>query len=153
VVAPTLEYDPRGWVFSGSPLPLEEPPLAELNVELVAADRKIWSGTATMVVTRTVDGELGILPGHVPVLGVLETGPVRIKGSDGETIVAAVHGGFLSVAHNVVSILAEVAELADEIDVARAEAALEQARTAGDDADVHAEKRAETRLRAAGRIG
>jgi F-type H+-transporting ATPase subunit epsilon len=127
--------------------------LAELNVELVAADRKIWSGTATMVIARTVDGELGILPGHVPVLGVLETGPVRIKGDDGETIVAAVHGGFLSVADDVVSILAEIAELADEIDVARAEQALERARAAGDHADEHAEKRAETRLRAAGRTG
>jgi len=127
--------------------------LAELTVELVAADRKIWSGTATMVIARTVDGEMGILPGHVPVLGVLETGPVRIKTTDGETIVAAVHGGFLSVADDVVSVLAEVAELADEIDVARAEAALEEARAAGEDADVHAEKRAETRLRAAGRVG
>ena len=126
--------------------------MAELNVELVAADRKIWSGQASMVVARTVDGELGILPGHVPVLGVLETGPVRIQGTDGDTIVAAVHGGFLSVADNVVSILAEVAELADEIDIARAEAALEQARAAGDNADVHAQKRAETRLRAAGRL-
>jgi F-type H+-transporting ATPase subunit epsilon len=127
--------------------------LAELNVDLVAADRKIWSGTATMVVARTLEGEIGILPGHVPVLGVLETGPVRVKTADGETIVAAVHGGFLSVADNVVTVLAEVAELADEIDVARAERALERARSEGDEADQHAEHRAATRLAAAGRLG
>jgi F-type H+-transporting ATPase subunit epsilon len=127
--------------------------LAELSVELVAADRKIWSGTASMVIARTVEGELGILPGHVPVLGVLETGPVRIKTPDGETIVAAVHGGFLSVADNLVSVLAEVAELADEIDVGRAERALERARSEAEGADEHAEQRAATRLRAAGRLG
>jgi F-type H+-transporting ATPase subunit epsilon len=127
--------------------------LAELTVDLVAADRKIWSGTATMVVARTLEGEIGILPGHVPVLGVLETGPVRVKTTDGETMVAAVHGGFLSVADNVVTVLAEVAELADEIDVARAERALERARNAGDEADQHAEQRAANRLAAVGRVG
>jgi F-type H+-transporting ATPase subunit epsilon len=127
--------------------------LAELTVDLVAADRKIWSGTATMVVARTVDGEIGILPGHVPVLGVLETGPVRVKVPGGDVVIAAVHGGFLSVADNVVTVLAEVAELADEIDVARAERALERARSAGDEADQHAEQRAATRLAAAGRVG
>jgi F-type H+-transporting ATPase subunit epsilon len=126
--------------------------LAELTVDLVAADRKIWSGTATMVVARTVDGDIGILPGHVPVLGVLETGPVRVKVPDGDEVIAAVHGGFLSVADNVVTVLAEVAELADEIDVARAERALERARSAGEEADQHAEQRAATRLAAAGRL-
>jgi F-type H+-transporting ATPase subunit epsilon len=125
--------------------------VSQLHVELVAADRKIWSGEARMVIARTLDGEIGILPGHVPVLGVLESGPVRIDPVDGETIMAAVHGGFLSVADNVVSILAEVAELADEIDVSRAEAALERERAAGNEADVGAQRRAETRLRAVGR--
>lgn len=126
--------------------------VAELHVELVAADRKIWSGEARMVIARTLDGEIGILPGHIPVLGVLESGPVRIDTTGGGTIMAAVHGGFLSVADNVVSILAEVAELADEIDIARAQAALEQASAAGSEADSGAQKRAETRLRAAGQL-
>jgi F-type H+-transporting ATPase subunit epsilon len=103
-----------------------------------------------MVIARTLDGEIGILPGHIPVLGVLESGPVRIDPVEGDTIMAAVHGGFLSVAENNVSILAEVAELAEEIDVARAEEDLERERAAGDQADVAAQKRAETRLRAAG---
>lgn len=126
--------------------------MAELHVELVAADRKIWSGEARMVIARTLDGEIGILPGHIPVLGVLESGPVRIDTTGGEAIMAAVHGGFLSVADNVVSILAEVAELADEIDITRAQAALDQASAAGSEADSGAQKRAETRLRAAGQL-
>ncbi len=124
--------------------------MAQLHVELVAPDREIWSGDARMVIARTLDGEIGILPGHIPVLGVLESGPVRIDPVEGDTIMAAVHGGFLSVAENNVSILAEVAELAEEIDVARAEEDLERERAAGDQADVAAQKRAETRLRAAG---
>jgi F-type H+-transporting ATPase subunit epsilon len=117
----------------------------ELRVELVAAERKVWSGEATIVITRTTEGDIGIMPGHAPVLGLLVTGPVTIRSQSGEVVMAAVHGGFLSVADDVVSILAEVAELADEIDVERAEAALAQA---GEDTD--AIRRAETRLRAAG---
>ncbi|GAA2121007.1 F0F1 ATP synthase subunit epsilon [Kitasatospora saccharophila] len=121
--------------------------MAELHVELVAADRKVWSGAATIVVARTASGDTGIMPGHTPVLSVLETGPVTIRTTDQGTIVAAVHGGFISFADNKLSILAEIAELADEIDVARAERALENAKT---DADSHAERRAEVRLLAAG---
>ena len=121
--------------------------MAELHVELVAADRKVWSGAATIVVARTASGDTGIMPGHTPVLSVLETGPVTIRTTDQGTVVAAVHGGFISFADNKLSILAEIAELADEIDVARAERALENART---DADSHAERRAEVRLLAAG---
>ncbi len=119
--------------------------MAELQVELVAADRKVWSGAATIVITRTTEGEIGIMPGHQPLLGLLITGPVTIRTQDDQVVSAAVHGGFLSIADDVVTILAEVTELADEIDVKRAEAALE---TAGD--DTAATRRAETRLRAAG---
>ncbi|KDN83565.1 F0F1 ATP synthase subunit epsilon [Kitasatospora sp. NPDC059646] len=121
--------------------------MAELHVELVAADRKVWSGAATIVVARTASGDTGIMPGHTPVLSVLETGPVTIRTADQGTIVAAVHGGFISFADNKLSILAEIAELADEIDVARAERALDNART---EADAHAARRAEVRLIAAG---
>ena len=121
---------------------------AELHVALVAADREVWSGQATLVVARTTSGDIGVMPGHQPLLGVLESGPVTIRTtseSGAGTVVAAVHGGFISFADNKLSLLAEVAELADEIDVRRAEAALE---AAGDDAE--ATHRAETRLRAAG---
>ncbi|GAA4944582.1 F0F1 ATP synthase subunit epsilon [Uniformispora flossi] len=120
--------------------------MAELHVELVAADRKVWSGEATIVVARTTDGDVGLQPGHTPLLGVLESGPVTIRQADGNTVVAAVHGGFVSFENNRLAVLAEIAELADEIDVARAERAFERA---GHDKDVAAERRADTRLRVA----
>ncbi len=110
----------------------EEP----LQVDLVAADHRVWSGEASMVVARTTDGDIGILPGHAPLLGVLVNGAVRIAVEGDENIAAAVHGGFVSVADNRVAILAEAAELADEIDVERARSALEEARQMSeDDAD------------------
>lgn len=117
----------------------------ELNVEVVAPDRKVWSGTATMVVAKTTEGEIGIMPGHEPVLGLLVSGPVTVRTGDGASVQAAVHGGFLSVAEDNVTVLAEVAERAEEIDVARAQSALDQTATADD-----ARRRAETRLRVAG---
>ena len=123
--------------------------MAELHVELVAADRKVWSGQASLVIARTTSGDIGIMPGHQPLLAVLEPGAVTIRTveeGEGGTVVAAVQGGFLSFAENKLSVLAEVAELADEIDVARAERALERAR---ERADAAAERRAEVRLRAA----
>ncbi|WP_405588032.1 F0F1 ATP synthase subunit epsilon [Streptomyces sp. NBC_01190] len=121
--------------------------MADLHVELVAADRSIWSGEATLVIARTTSGDIGVMPGHEPLLGVLESGPVTIRTTgEGGTVVAAVHGGFLSIADNKLSILAEIAELADEIDVARAERALERSKS---DADAGAERRAEVRLAAA----
>ena len=119
--------------------------MAELHVELVAADRKVWSGAATIVVARTASGDTGIMPGHTPVLSVLESGPVTIRTVDGGTVVAAVHGGFISFSDNKLSLLAEIAELADEIDAQRAERALERAKSDDDDA---AERRADVRLRA-----
>jgi F-type H+-transporting ATPase subunit epsilon len=119
---------------------------AELHVELVAADRQVWSGEATLVVARTTSGDIGVMPGHQPLLGVLESGPVTIRTSDGGTVVAAVHGGFISFADDKLSLLAEVAELADEIDVQRTEQELARAKA---EADTDAERRADVRLRAA----
>ncbi len=77
-----------------------------LIVELVAADRKVWEGEATQVSARTLSGDMGILPGHTPLLGVLTEGEVRIK-SDGGWLTAVVDGGFLSVDHDRVTIVAE----------------------------------------------
>lgn len=120
-----------------------------MNVELVAPDRKIWSGEAEMVIARTTEGDIGILPGHEPVLGVLVESPVRIKHGEGEELVAAVHGGFLSVTRDSVSILAEIVELSTEIDTSRARQALEGA--SGDDEESKAAaRRATARLRAVG---
>lgn len=124
-----------------------------LHVELVSVERPIWSGEATMVRARTTEGELGILPGHAPLLGELAEGwVVRIKQDGGSERVVAVHGGFLSVTPEGVSILAEIAELADDIDVNRARQALDRTDNADrDDEEAQAARqRAMSRLRAAG---
>jgi F-type H+-transporting ATPase subunit epsilon len=120
----------------------------ELHVELVAVDRNVYSGEATMVIARTTEGEIGVLPGHTPLLGELaEGGVVTITEAGGGEVVAAVHGGFLSITDQGVTVLAEVAELASDIDVSRAQSALERARSENDEAAV---LRAQSRLRAAG---
>jgi F-type H+-transporting ATPase subunit epsilon len=121
-----------------------------LAVELVAADRTVWTGEAAMVVTRTADGDLGILPHHAPLLGTLADGAVQIRQESGEEVVAVVHGGFLSVADNRVGILAEEAALAQDIDIAEAERQLAEAKASGDDDAIHQVRRAEARVRAHG---
>ena len=122
--------------------------MAELHVELVAVDREVWSGEATQVSARTTEGEIGVLPGHAPLLGQLaEGGTVTISQSGGPDVVAAVHGGFLSVTDEGVTVLAEVAELSADIDAGRARAALDRARG---EQDLAAQRRAESRLRTVG---
>lgn len=82
----------------------------QLHVELVAVEEKVWSGEAEMVVARTTEGELGVLPGHAPLLGQLaEPGRVRIKVAGGEQVTYEVAGGFLSVSNEGVTVLAESA--------------------------------------------
>ncbi|MGY1811988.1 F0F1 ATP synthase subunit epsilon [Blastococcus sp. SYSU D00820] len=126
--------------------------MATLQVELVAVERTIWSGEASMVIARTTEGELGVLPGHAPLLGQLaDGGVVTIRTTAGEDLVVAAHGGFLSVTQQGVSILAETAEISSEIDVERAREALRRADAAGDDPEaLAAARRAQSRLRAAG---
>ncbi|CAL9431707.1 F0F1 ATP synthase subunit epsilon [Streptomyces sp. DH-12] len=119
---------------------------AELHVALVAADREVWSGEATLVVARTTSGDIGVMPGHQPLLGVLESGPVIIRTPEDGTVVAAVHGGFISFADDKLSLLAETAELADEIDVRTVEQELSRAKAEN---DAEAQRRADVRLRAA----
>ena len=120
-----------------------------LSVSLVTPERKLWAGEAKAVTTRTVEGEIGILEGHVPVMSLLAPGGVvRIDLAEGALVVAAVHGGFVSVSDNTVMILAEVAELAHEIDAARAQEALDRARSEESAAATAAAHRAEARLRA-----
>jgi F-type H+-transporting ATPase subunit epsilon len=82
-----------------------------LTVTVVASDREVWSGEATMLVARTTEGELGILAGHEPFLGVLSTGEVRIHTADSGVILVKADGGFLSVEHNTVTVVASQAEL------------------------------------------
>ena len=84
--------------------------MGQLQVELVAADRKVWEGVAREVIARTVEGELGILPGHTPLLGILVSGEVRIESTSGQTHTATVDSGFLSVEHDRVTIVAEAVD-------------------------------------------
>jgi F-type H+-transporting ATPase subunit epsilon len=124
--------------------------MAELHVDLVSVEREVWSGEADQVNARTTEGEIGILAGHATLLGQLAEGfIVTIRRSGGEDITAAVHGGFLSVTDEGVTILAERAELSEDIDAARAQAALERARSEDDESGV---LRAESRLRAVGQL-
>jgi F-type H+-transporting ATPase subunit epsilon len=108
-----------------------------LQVELVVPEGEVWSGPAGLVIAKTLDGDIGVLTNHTPVLGILAEGSVvRIKpeespdgdgdGSVGE-VTAAVGGGFFSVADNRVSILAHQAQLGREVDTAAARAALDRA--------------------------
>lgn len=125
--------------------------MATMQVDLVSVERAIWSGEATAVFARTRDGELGILPGHTSLLGALEPGwVVRIDREGEDALRVAVHGGFLSVGKDGVSVLAEMAETADEIDVSRAKSALDKADPKSGPEGEAAHSRALSRLRAAG---
>ena len=95
--------------------------MADLNVEIVAVDRKIWSGQATFIFTRTTVGEIGILPRHIPLVAQLvDDAMVRVEREGENDLRVAVDGGFLSVTEEGVSILAESAEFDSEIDEAAA---------------------------------
>jgi len=125
--------------------------MAEMNVELVSVERQVWSGPATQVIVRTVDGDIGVLPGHAPLLAQLKEGfSARIQEPGGNEISVALHGGFLSVTKDRVSILAEDAQLSGEIDVASARAAYEDARRHSDGEESADLLRARAQLMAAG---
>jgi F-type H+-transporting ATPase subunit epsilon len=102
--------------------------MATMQVELVSPERVVFSGEATQVITRTVGGgEIAFLPGHAPFLGALTENHTRITLADGSQLDAAVHGGFVQVSNNKVSILSDIAELGDDIDRDRAVSAAERA--------------------------
>lgn len=82
-----------------------------LHVELVAADQAVWSGEAKMVIAKTVEGEIGLLPGHEPMLAILASGEVRITLEGGEIIKASAEDGFLSIEKDVVTVVARHADL------------------------------------------
>jgi F-type H+-transporting ATPase subunit epsilon len=98
-----------------------------LVAQLVSPERVLYEGDADMVVCRTSDGEIAFLPGHVPFVGALGIAKVRILLPESGEVAAAVHGGFVEVSHDTVTILSDVAELPDQIDVVRAETAKERA--------------------------
>jgi len=85
--------------------------MAELTVSVVSADQEIWSGVAKQIVARTTEGEIGILPGHEPLLAILAAGEVRVTTVEGSLITASAEDGFLSVEHDTVTIVARAASL------------------------------------------
>ena len=127
-----------------------------LSVQVVSPERILWSGEADMVLTRTSEGgEIAFMAGHAPFVGALGVGVTRIKPTEGGAeLSVAVHGGFVEVSENRISILSDVAELASDIDVERARRAQEQAeatiRNEHDAEAAAALARAHARLAAAG---
>ena len=85
--------------------------MADLSVSVVSADAEIWTGQARQVVARTQIGQIGILAGHEPVLGVLAEGEVRVTTTDGQVITVNAEDGFLSVQNDVVTVVAGSASL------------------------------------------
>jgi F-type H+-transporting ATPase subunit epsilon len=104
-----------------------------LQVELVIPEGELWAGPAEMIIAKTLDGDIGVLTGHAPVIGILAEGSlVRIKpDGSGEDVVAAVSGGFFSVSDDRVSVLARQAELGARVDTTSAQTALDAALEAG----------------------
>lgn len=128
-----------------------------LEVHIVTPEREVWAGAAEMLIARGVDGEVGILAGHAPLLVQLAIGPLRIHRQGGGVLAAVVDGGFLHVGtHEGVTradVLASGAELADEIDIAAARRTVEQLQgkdvAATDDGSVAAQaelKKAQVRV-------
>ncbi|QRP99033.1 F0F1 ATP synthase subunit epsilon [Corynebacterium sp. FDAARGOS 1242] len=96
--------------------------MADITAELVSVERLLWTGKATMVTAETTEGEIGVLPGHEPMVGqLINNGVVTIHPADGERRVAAVQGGFLSVSENKITVLADWAIWAREVDEAQAQ--------------------------------
>lgn len=127
-----------------------------MQVQVVSPERILWSGDADLVTARTVEGgDITFLTGHAPFVGALQTCKVTIRPADGTDTYFAVHGGFVEVSHDNVSLLTDVAEAAESVDIERAHAAVAAAKAAlqqhPDDVEaVQALRRAELRLEVAG---
>jgi F-type H+-transporting ATPase subunit epsilon len=123
-----------------------------LQVALVAPEGEIWSGEARQIIAKTLDGDIGVLSGHTPVLGILAEGSlVRIFPEDASgEVVAAIGGGFLSVADDRVSVLARQALLAQDVDRANAQTALDIAESEAGGEETPEIRFLRAQLRAAG---
>ncbi|WCK54342.1 F0F1 ATP synthase subunit epsilon [Aneurinibacillus sp. Ricciae_BoGa-3] len=123
-----------------------------IAVEIVTPERVVYRGDARIVVAKGIEGDLGILPNHIPMVTPLKIAPVLVKKqNENDEDAIAVSGGIMEVRKDKITILAESAETAEEIDVRRAEAAKERAESrlsnkSGTDVDV---KRAEAALQRA----
>lgn len=128
-------------------------------LEIVTPERKVYAQNVRMIIAKGTEGELGILPNHIPLVTPLRIAPLTIKHENGQTEVVAVNGGFMEVRKDKVVILAESAELPGDIDIERAQAAKERAEkrltTSGQDLDQlraeHALQRALSRIEVYGR--
>jgi len=100
--------------------------MAKLRFEIVTAERVVYSDDVDIVVAPGIEGQLGILPNHAPLLTMLQPGEVMVR-KEGEETAIFVSGGFLEVMQNRVTVLADVAERVEEIDIARAEEAKRRA--------------------------
>ena len=124
-----------------------------LQVDVVSAERRLFQGEVAELYARSIEGEIGILPGHEATLLALDYGPIRLKMPDGSQIVIAVHRrGFLECRDDQINVLADIAEMVEEIDIERAERALERGRrhleTPGYEGDALSEiQRAELRIK------
>jgi F-type H+-transporting ATPase subunit epsilon len=120
--------------------------MADMNVDIVAVEREIWSGKGTFVFTRTTSGEIGVLPRHIPLVAQLvDDAMVRVEREGEDDLRIAVGGGFMSVTDDGVIILAESAEFESEINA-------DEARKDADSDDPGVAARGRARLRALGEI-
>ena len=132
--------------------------MATMRLEVITAEQQVYSDEVEVLIAPGIDGELGILPHHAPLMTALQPGEILIR-KDGEETYLAVSGGFLEVMGNQVTILADACERSDEIDEERAQEAMQQAqeRLASRTADIDLSqataevRRAESRLRVARR--
>ena len=99
--------------------------MAESSFELkiITPERVFFEGVVDMLEMNTTEGEIGILPGHIPMTVIIKPGVAKIYETNGETKEAAIHAGFVEILPDKVTVLAEIAEWPGEIDIARAEAA------------------------------
>lgn len=127
-----------------------------LTVEVVSADRQVWEGKAVNIIARTVEGDIGILPGHEPVLAMLVPSVVEITTADGTSELLAIDGGFLSVANDRVWVLSQDAITAEQITLDEAHRELAELNTLvyegkADDAQSHRQRMLKAQVRAAER--
>ena len=125
-----------------------------VHCDIVSAEKQLFSGLDELVVAAGVEGDLGVMPGHAPLLTRLKPGPVRVKKQNGDEEVFYVSGGFLEVQPKLVTVLADTAERAQDMDGAQAEEAKQRAKEAleGKNADMDYSRAAITLAEASARL-
>ncbi len=111
-------------------------PKGLLQVEVVSADRLVWEGTAEMLIARTTEGDIGIMPGHEPLMSGLVACAVEVITGEGDREVIAVDGGFLSVSSDRVSILSQFASLSNELSASEVDVELAKVETLVNEGEV-----------------